>query len=75
MNPWASCRLTCNAGSDDLLLPTENSILMWKRLNRANAHLHLFPDSGHGFLYQYAGPFAKIINDFLDQSSASSPKL
>ncbi|KAF4124755.1 alpha/beta hydrolase fold [Geosmithia morbida] len=54
-------------GCDDLLLPTENSILMWKMLRHAGAHLHLYPDSGHGFLYQYAGHFAKLINDFLEQ--------
>jgi pimeloyl-ACP methyl ester carboxylesterase len=54
-------------GSDDVLLPTENSILMWQKLQHANAQLHLYPDSGHGFLYQYAAHFAATVNAFLDQ--------
>ncbi|KAF7551981.1 hypothetical protein G7Z17_g4625 [Cylindrodendrum hubeiense] len=54
-------------GAEDLLLPTENSYLMWKKLNKANTQLHLFPNSGHGFLFQYADEFSKLINDFLDQ--------
>ncbi|KJZ75885.1 hypothetical protein HIM_04709 [Hirsutella minnesotensis 3608] len=53
-------------GSNDMVLPTENSILMWKKLSHANAQLHLYPDAGHGFLYQWAGAFAALINDFLD---------
>ena len=35
---------------------------MYKML--PNAHLHLYPDSGHGFLYQYAEHFASLINSF-----------
>ena len=54
-------------GNDDLLLPTENSILMWKKLSKKNAQLHLYPDAGHAFLYQYADEFSKLINDFLDK--------
>ncbi|KAF2261023.1 alpha/beta-hydrolase [Lojkania enalia] len=59
-------------GSDDVLLPTPNSYLMWQKLANANAQLHLFPDSGHGFLYQYAAQFTKLINDFLDDEHLSS---
>lgn len=51
-------------GSQDLLLPTENSYLMYRTL--PNAYLHLYPDSGHGFLYQYADHFSFLINLFLD---------
>lgn len=54
-------------GNEDVLLPTENSILMWQKLQHANAQLHLYPDSGHGFLYQYAAHFAATVNTFLDQ--------
>lgn len=54
-------------GSEDVLLPTENSILMWKMLQQAKAQLHLYPDSGHGFLFQYAHHFAVTVNTFLDQ--------
>ncbi|KAL6878071.1 Alpha/Beta hydrolase protein [Trichoderma longibrachiatum] len=59
-------------GCEDLLLPTDNSILMWKMLSFADARLHLFPDSGHGFLFQYADEFSRLVNDFLGSSSSSS---
>ncbi len=49
------------------MVPTESSILMWKMLKHANAQLHLYPDSGHGFLYQFADHFAATVNSFLDQ--------
>ncbi|ODA83302.1 hypothetical protein RJ55_01815 [Drechmeria coniospora] len=54
-------------GSHDLLLPTENSIIMWRNLRHADAQLHLYPDSGHGFLYQYADTFSALVNEFLDR--------
>lgn len=56
-------------GDDDLLMPTVNSIVMYQKLQKANAQLHLYPDSGHGFLYQYAAQFAKLVNDFLDDAT------
>lgn len=43
---------------------------MWKMLSHADAQLHLYPDSGHGFLYQYAQDFARLINQFLDAPRA-----
>ncbi|KAL7795863.1 Alpha/Beta hydrolase protein [Trichoderma ceciliae] len=51
-----------------------NSILIWKMLSFADARLHLFPDSGHGFPYQYADEFAKLVNDFLGANSSSSSR-
>lgn len=45
---------------------------MWKMLSSADARLHLFPDSGHGFLYQYADEFASLVNGFLGANSSSS---
>ncbi|KAL2210229.1 alpha/beta-hydrolase [Sarocladium strictum] len=62
-------------GCEDLLLPTENSLLMWKMLSRCDARLHLFPDSGHGFLFQYAQEFAGIINNFLGPAAAKTSRL
>lgn len=53
--------------SNDIIVPTENSIVLWKRLVNAEAHLHLYPDSGHGFLDEYPESFSKLVNDFLDQ--------
>ncbi len=40
---------------------------MYQKLS--NARLHLFPDSGHGFLYQFADEFASLINGFLGEAT------
>lgn len=36
-------------------------------MNNVNAELHVFPDAGHGFLYQHAGSFTALVNEFLDR--------
>lgn len=54
-------------GSNDLLVATENSYVLWKRLVNADAHLHLYPDSGHGFLDEYHDHFSNLVNVFLDE--------
>ncbi len=54
-------------GSNDVLVPTGNSITLWKRLVNAEASLHLYPDSGHGFLDEYHEHFSGLVNDFLDE--------
>ena len=51
-------------GDNDLLIPTENSVELARIL--PNAHLHIYPNSGHGFLFQHAELFAKHIDLFLD---------
>jgi len=51
-------------GDNDLLIPTANSFELAQLL--PNAHLHIYPNSGHGFLYQHAELFAKHIDMFLD---------
>jgi pimeloyl-ACP methyl ester carboxylesterase len=51
-------------GDNDLLIPTVNSFEVAQLLK--DAHLHIYPDSGHGFLYQYADEFAKHVELFLD---------
>ena len=51
-------------GDNDLLIPTGNSVDLATLL--PNAHLHIYPNSGHGFLYQYAELFAKHVDLFLD---------
>ena len=53
-------------GSNDLLVPTPNSIVLWQRLVNADATLHLYPDSGHGFLDEYHVQFSRLVNEFLD---------
>jgi pimeloyl-ACP methyl ester carboxylesterase len=50
-------------GSNDIMLPTENSYVMFKHLR--NAKLILYPDSGHGALFQYAEDFGYQTTRFL----------
>ncbi|MFI5821173.1 alpha/beta fold hydrolase [Streptomyces rishiriensis] len=52
-------------GDSDILMPPENSHLLAKYL--PNAQLHIYPDAGHGFLYQYAVKFGTEVNAFLDR--------
>ncbi|KAF4629666.1 hypothetical protein G7Y89_g8479 [Cudoniella acicularis] len=51
-------------GDNDLLILTINSVELARIL--PHGHLHIYPNSGHGFLYQYAELFAKHIDLFLD---------
>lgn len=51
-------------GEDDLVLSTNRTLDLWKRL--PNAQLVLYPKSGHGFLWQYAELFGHQVNVFLD---------
>lgn len=51
-------------GSNDLIIPTVNSYVLYQHI--PNAHLRLYPDSGHGALFQYRGQFASEVNSFLD---------
>jgi pimeloyl-ACP methyl ester carboxylesterase len=50
-------------GSDDIMLPTENSYVIFKHMK--NAKLVLYPDSGHGALFQYAEDFVYHTKRFL----------
>ncbi|WP_181140338.1 alpha/beta fold hydrolase [Streptomyces sp. Ru62] len=52
-------------GSDDVMIPTVNSFVMSQRL--PDAELVIYPDSGHGFLFQYAELFAARVDEFLDR--------
>ncbi|TVY73180.1 2-hydroxy-6-oxononadienedioate/2-hydroxy-6-oxononatrienedioate hydrolase [Lachnellula suecica] len=51
-------------GDNDSLIPTVNTYELAQIL--PYAHIHIYPNSGHGFLYQYAELFAKHVNLFLD---------
>lgn len=50
-------------GTNDIMVPTVNSFILSQRL--PNAYLILYPDSGHGFLFQYAGLFVEHVSRFL----------
>ncbi len=52
-------------GSNDTMLPTENSIVMFKNIK--NAQLILFPDSSHGSIFQYHDEFVSAANIFLNK--------
>ncbi|MCJ1279798.1 hypothetical protein MMC21_007622 [Puttea exsequens] len=52
------------SGDDDILVPTANSLMLWRRIS--GAHLHIYPDVGHGFLNEYAAMFAEHVRLFLD---------
>ncbi|MGW4353223.1 alpha/beta fold hydrolase [Nocardia sp. NPDC004582] len=51
------------AGDNDLMIPTVNSQLLVDHL--PNARLRIFSDAAHGFLFQYPGQFATLVDEFL----------
>jgi pimeloyl-ACP methyl ester carboxylesterase len=55
-------------GDNDIVVPTENSIVMYRKIKEGNrnCHLHIYPDVGHGFLNEYADMFAAHVALFLD---------
>ena len=50
-------------GRDDIVEPTVNSRVIARRI--PNARLKLFADSGHAFMFQYHGVFARVATRFL----------
>jgi pimeloyl-ACP methyl ester carboxylesterase len=50
-------------GDNDIMIPTVNSYLLAGHL--PNARLTIYPDAGHGFLFQYPHEFAAETNAFL----------
>jgi len=52
------------SGKQDTMLPADNACAMFKALS--NAQLILYPDSGHGALFQYHALFAGHVRTFLD---------
>jgi pimeloyl-ACP methyl ester carboxylesterase len=45
-------------GHNDVMVPTINSFTMAQKIK--NATLIVYPDSGHGFLFQYPGAFTQL---------------
>jgi pimeloyl-ACP methyl ester carboxylesterase len=46
------------------MVPTSNSIALFERLR--NAQLSIYPDSGHGALFQHSPSFVEQVTRFLD---------
>jgi pimeloyl-ACP methyl ester carboxylesterase len=55
-------------GNNDIMIPTVNSFTLSKHL--PNAQLIIYPDSGHGSLFQYAGAFSSHVAEFLNRGDA-----
>jgi pimeloyl-ACP methyl ester carboxylesterase len=55
-------------GDNDRLVPTKNSYLLAEHL--PNAQLNIYPDAGHGFLFQYPAEFAAEVEHFLNDARA-----
>ncbi len=53
------------SGSDDTMLPCQNAYAMFKAMK--DAQLVLYPDSGHGVLFQYPERFVVQVKDFLSE--------
>jgi pimeloyl-ACP methyl ester carboxylesterase len=52
-------------GNNDIMIPTVNSFTLSEHL--PNAQLIIYPDSGHGSLFQHAGTFTSHVSEFLDR--------
>ena len=57
------------SGSHDTMLPANNAYAMFKELS--NAQLVLYPDSGHGALFQHHEMFVSHVRTFLDAQPAA----
>jgi pimeloyl-ACP methyl ester carboxylesterase len=55
------------AGDNDTMFPTTNAYLMASRL--PNARVRVFPDAGHGFLFQWPVEFASMVSSFLSEGT------
>jgi pimeloyl-ACP methyl ester carboxylesterase len=58
------------SGSHDTMLPANNAYEMFKALS--NAQLVLYPDSGHGALFQYPEIFVSHVRTFLEAQPAAA---
>ncbi|XUJ33730.1 alpha/beta fold hydrolase [Bradyrhizobium japonicum] len=57
------------SGSHDTMLPANNAYAMFKELS--NAQLVLYPNSGHGALFQHHETFVSHVRTFLDSQPAA----
>lgn len=52
-------------GDKDMQVPTENSYIMHEKIK--NSQLILYPNAGHGSIFQYAEEFSKEVITFLEE--------
>jgi len=57
-------------GDDDVMVPTGNSHELARRL--PDARLRIYPDAGHGGVFQYHEQFVEEVLSFLDASASSA---
>jgi pimeloyl-ACP methyl ester carboxylesterase len=55
-------------GKHDIMIPTVNSFTL--RAHLPNAQLIIYPDSGHGALFQHAVAYTSHVSEFLARSDA-----
>jgi pimeloyl-ACP methyl ester carboxylesterase len=53
-------------GDNDIMVPTPNSWLLAQYL--PNARVRIYPDAGHGFLFQWPEQFAELVHRFLSEA-------
>lgn len=52
-------------GDKDMQVPTENSYIMHEKIK--NSQLIIYPNSGHGSIFQNAEVFSTALIDFLEE--------
>jgi pimeloyl-ACP methyl ester carboxylesterase len=55
-------------GDHDVMVPTPNTHLLAEHL--PDARVEIYPDAGHGFLFQYPAEFAELVDEFLSEAPA-----
>ncbi|RDW82861.1 hypothetical protein BP6252_03973 [Coleophoma cylindrospora] len=62
--PTIKNEVLVTTGRNDAMCPTSNSYILSQRLT--NAYFLVYPDSGHGHLFQFANLYTKQVTEFLD---------
>lgn len=62
--PTITNEVLVTTGRNDVMCPTPNSFILSQRL--PNAYFLVYPDSGHGHLFQFASLYTKQVTEFLD---------
>ena len=54
-------------GDNDTMIPTINTYILAEHI--PNARVRIFPDAGHGFLFQWPIEFANLVTEFLEDKT------